>query len=221
MIDEFQLSIFIREKYGSSAVWDIENHSVAFLEGEWSCNCESFIKKYKNRGLFCRHIYRKMSELKDERISLLESQITTLMERTVRGRARGLGAHYGIKKLNEMHREILLLLSELGDGDEKNKMGRPQKWIRINLRKRRMFGTDTAIGGRVSELLGGLIRTVNGEDKMTPLIIMTRNHRVECDDEGNFRFVETGGYKLPLYRLSEAGWDLVNTQFAMMANDGD
>ena len=209
-LDDFQLDLYVRERFGSSRAWDVDGYSVSFLEGEWRCTCEGFQKKYIKRSDYCRHIWKKKCELKDDYIRLLQGQIKELMEKTTRHRKRGLGAHYGIEKLGDVHRTILQMLSELGDG-EHFKWGVPRRYIRVNLHKKYGFtGTDTAIGERISRLLGGFVCP---DRSMVPLLEMSTTHRVAVDAEGEFRFVEKGGTRKPMYRLSEAGWRVVRNDY--------
>ncbi len=208
-IDDFQLSLDVLELRGSDVVWSVDGYNVSFIEGTWGCTCDGFQKKYIKHGGDCRHILKKKLELATQRIEFLHNCIKDMEEGTSRHRKRGMGAHYGLKKIRDIDISILQILSQVGDGKERE-WGVPRRYVRVKLaREYGIYKTDTAIGGRLSEMLGGL----RSGDNRIPLLEMSQSHRVVVDEDGNYRFVEGSGLKKPLYKLSEYGWQLINSNF--------
>lgn len=186
-----QLTLDVIEHFGSNQVQQVGNHIVSLLEGELFCDCDWFKYQGMRKGEPCRHILQKVVELKDARIRQLEEELRKTEEGVRKHRGRGMGANYQIRKLSKVHVMVLRVLCAHRDG-------RPRKWIRHELGQAGLRCTDTALGGRVSELLG------NG------YLSMSREHRVICDivdGSMQFRFDEQDGHLLPLYFLTAKGWD--------------
>lgn len=186
------------EEIGSDFVRQDGSHIVSRLNGSWGCSCDFMQRDPRaKKGEYCRGILTEMLRIKEERISLLESQILSYEETGKKIRCRGLGCSYKIKKPRKEHYMILKLLSEYRDG-------RSNLWIRLKLKKEyKIRMSDAALNGRISECLGaeqGWIR-------------MSRDHRVICfeDDTGSINYqYDEDGYKKPIYFITQAGWEILN-----------